>query len=89
MFLESGNFVRIQNLIVGYTLPTDVAQRLRLNANSRPRIYFNVQNLATFTKYSGFDPEVVGFGDPLARGVDDGLIYPNPRTVTFGFDLRF
>ena len=89
MFLESGDFVRIQNLIVGYTLPGSVAQRLRLNANTRPRIYFNVQNLATFTKYSGFDPEVVGFGDPLARGVDDGLIYPNPRTVTFGFDLRF
>ncbi len=88
-FLENGDFVRIQNLVVGYTLPGDVAQRLRLNTNSRPRIYVNAQNLATFTKYKGFDPEVVGFGDPLARGVDDGFIYPNPRTVTFGFDVRF
>jgi hypothetical protein len=49
----------------------------------------NLQNLYTFTKYSGFDPEVLGFGDPLARGVDDGLIYPNPRTITLGLDVRF
>jgi hypothetical protein len=31
----------------------------------------------------------LGFGNPLERGIDDGLIYPNPRTVSFGFDLRF
>ncbi len=89
MFLESGNFVRIQNIVLGYTVPGAVTRQLRLNTTSRPRIYVNVQNVATFTKYSGYDPEVVGFGDPLARGVDDGFIYPNPRTVTFGFDLRF
>ncbi|GJG87203.1 SusC/RagA family TonB-linked outer membrane protein [Gemmatimonadetes bacterium T265] len=89
MFLESGNFVRIQNIVVGYTLPNAVTRQLRLNTSARPRIYANVQNVATITKYSGYDPEVVGFGDPLARGVDDGFIYPNPRTVTFGFDVRF
>jgi len=53
-----------------------------------PRIYINVQNLYTFTGFSNWDPETLGFGDPLARGIDDGYIYPNPRTITFGLDLR-
>ena len=56
---------------------------------NRPRVYVNLQNLYTFTGYSGFDPEVLGFGNPLSRGIDDGLIYPNPRTITVGLDLRF
>ena len=64
-------------------------QRARFSGASSPRIYANLQNLYTFTKYSGYDPEVLGFGDPLARGIDDGLIYPNPRTVTFGLEVRF
>jgi hypothetical protein len=55
---------------------------------SQPRIYFNVQNLHTFTDYTGWDPEVLGFGNPLGRGIDDGAIYPNVRTITFGIDLR-
>jgi TonB-dependent starch-binding outer membrane protein SusC len=88
-WLEKGDFLRIQNLIVGYTLPARLTQRLGTAGRSEPRIYFNVQNLYTFTKYSGFDPEVLGFGDPLARGVDDGYIYPNARTITVGADLHF
>jgi hypothetical protein len=48
-----------------------------------------MQNLYTFTRYSGYDPEVFGFGNPLERGVDNGFIYPNARQVTFGFDVRF
>jgi hypothetical protein len=88
-WLESGNFVRLQNLILGYTLPTVFTERFGAGAVNSPRIYLNMQNLYTWTNYSGFDPEVVGFGDPLARGVDDGYIYPNPRTITFGLDFRF
>ncbi|HWJ24387.1 MAG TPA: SusC/RagA family TonB-linked outer membrane protein [Gemmatimonadaceae bacterium] len=88
-WLESGNFVRLQNIIVGYTLPPVFTQRFGLGATNQPRIYFNAQNVYTWTNYTGFDPEVLGFGDPLARGVDDGLIYPNARTFTFGLDLRF
>jgi TonB-linked SusC/RagA family outer membrane protein len=89
-WLESGSFVRFQNLIVGYTLPAGLFRGMgSAAARTQPRIYFNGQNLYTWTDYSGFDPEVLGFGDPLARGVDDGLIYPNPRTITIGLDLRF
>ena len=48
----------------------------------------NVQNLHTFTKFKNWDPEALGFGDPLSRGVDDGYIYPNVRTLSFGIDLK-
>jgi hypothetical protein len=88
-WLESGNFVRVQNLVFGYTIPERLLRAARMQGASSPRVYVNLQNLYTFTDYSGYDPEVLGFGDPLARGVDDGLLYPNPRQVTFGFDLRF
>ncbi|MEA2763046.1 MAG: hypothetical protein QOD47_2330 [Gemmatimonadaceae bacterium] len=85
-WLENGSYVRIQNVVIGYALPTTIAQRVGASAGSR--VYLNIQNLHTFTSYSNWDPEILGFGDPLARGIDDGFIYPNPRTITFGLDLR-
>lgn len=86
-WIENGSFVRIQNLLVGYTVPERVAARLGV-ASQRPRVYLNVQNLYTFTGYSGWDPEILGFGNPLGRGIDDGYIYPNVRTLTLGLDLH-
>ena len=62
-------------------------ERARLRTGA-PRIYINFQNLHTFTSYTGWDPEILGQADPLARGIDDGRIYPNVRTVSFGLDLR-
>jgi len=84
-WIESGNYTRLQNLIVGYTLPARLSQRFYTGST---RLYLNIQNLYTWTKYSNWDPEILGFGDPLARGIDDGFIYPNPRTFTVGLDLR-
>jgi len=92
-WIESGTFLRIQNLVVGYTLPTVLMERTGLGA-VQPRIYVNVQNLHTFTDFSNWDPETLGgslengLADPLARGIDDGRIFPNVRTITFGLDLR-
>jgi TonB-linked SusC/RagA family outer membrane protein len=86
-WLESGNFVRVQNLILGYTLPESAVRRLGLESAS-PRLYLNAQNLFTITNFSNWDPDVLGFNDPLARGVDDGYIYPNVRTLTFGLELQ-
>jgi TonB-linked SusC/RagA family outer membrane protein len=86
-WLESGNFVRVQNVILGYTLPSSLSQRLGLGARG-PRVYLNAQNLFTITNYSNWDPDVLGFNDPLARGVDDGFIYPNVRTITLGLELH-
>ncbi len=88
-WLEKGDFTRIQNIIVGYTLPQSVLQRLRVGSTRQPRIYVNAQNLYTFTKYTNWDPDVLGIGNALARGEDDGMTYPTPRTVTFGLDVRF
>ena len=86
-WIEDGSYWRIQNLVIGYTLPSSFMQRTGLRAGA-PRIYLNLQNLHTFTSYSGWDPEILGQADPLARGIDDGRIYPNVRTVSFGLDLR-
>jgi TonB-dependent starch-binding outer membrane protein SusC len=85
-WLENGSYTRIQNLVIGYALPQMLAQRVGASAGSR--VYLNIQNLHTFTSFSNWDPEILGFGDPLARGIDDGFIYPHPRTITFGLDLR-
>ena len=86
-WIEDGSYWRIQNLVLGYTLPDSFLRRTGLT-QSTPRIYLNIQNLHTFTSYSGYDPEILGQADPLARGLDDGRIYPNVRTVSFGLDLR-
>jgi TonB-dependent starch-binding outer membrane protein SusC len=87
-WIEDGSYIKVQNLVLGYTLPESMFRRTGLT-NATPRFYINVQNLHTFTSYSNWDPEVLGSGDPLARGVDDGRIFPNVRTVSFGLDLRF
>jgi TonB-linked SusC/RagA family outer membrane protein len=86
-WIEDGSYWRIQNLVLGYTLPSSMLDRTGLRSGV-PRIYLNIQNLHTFTSYSNWDPEILGFADPLARGIDDGRIFPNVRTISVGLDLR-
>lgn len=88
-WVEDGSFVRIQNLQVGYTLPDSWLSSTGLDAR-QARIYVNAQNLYTFTDYTGFDPEFVGFMSgvsSLERGIDFGRVYPQPRTFSIGIDL--
>jgi TonB-dependent starch-binding outer membrane protein SusC len=87
-WLEDGGYLRLQNIMIGYTLPGSVLSGLRLQRAERARVYVNMQNLHTFTDYTGWDPETLGHGNPLGRGIDDGGVYPNVRTVSFGVDLR-
>lgn len=93
-FIEDGSYLRIQNVTLGYTLPSDLTQRLNLR---RLRVYGTVQNVYTFTSYSGYDPEVGAVmssaardqglaNDPLLRGIDVGR-YPTPRTITVGVNI--
>lgn len=85
-FIEKGDYARIQNLTLGYTLPAEISSTLKL---SRLRIYATAQNLLTITKYKGYDPEIGSFNqDVLLTGVDNGR-YPSPRTFTFGVNLDF
>jgi TonB-linked SusC/RagA family outer membrane protein len=86
-WIENGSFVKIQNISLAYTLPATYLARFG-GPSISPKIYVNVQNLHTFTKFKNWDPEALGFGDPLSRGVDDGYIYPNVRTLSFGIDLK-
>ena len=86
-WIENGSFIKIQNIQIAYRLPASYLGRIG-GPTVSPKIYVNVQNLHTFTKFKNWDPEALGFGDPLSRGVDDGYIYPNVRTVSFGIDLR-
>lgn len=81
-YVEDGSFVKIKNLELGYSFPKSFAK----NAFTKVRIYMQVKNAYTFTKYSGFDPEISG--GILNTGVDLGA-YPQARSYNFGLDLRF
>ncbi|MBE8726996.1 SusC/RagA family TonB-linked outer membrane protein [Flavobacterium hungaricum] len=84
--IEDGSYLRIQNVTLGYSLPSDVISKIKL---TRLRIYASGQNLFTFTKYKGYDPEVGAYNqDALLSGVDNGR-YPVPRQITFGFNVEF
>ncbi|HLT52523.1 MAG TPA: hypothetical protein VKZ97_01440, partial [Flavobacteriaceae bacterium] len=85
-YIEDGSYLRIQNVTLGYSLPNDVTRRIGM---SRMRFYGSIQNLWTFTKYSGYDPEVGVYNqNALLMGVDNGR-YPTPRTFTLGLNVEF
>ncbi len=85
-WIEDGTFVRLQNVKLAYTLPVAMTQKARI---SRVQVYANIQNLATFTKYSGLDPQVGAFNQSsLMQNVDMGR-YPIPRVYTFGVNVDF
>lgn len=81
-FLKNGDFLKIQNLQIGYTLPKNVIDPLLL---SNLRVFAGVENLFTFTPYSAGDPEI-GTNNILQNGFDGGR-YPFPRTYVLGFTL--
>jgi len=80
-FIEDGSYLRIKNVTLGYTLPGSLAQKVRLNTL---RFYVTANNLLTFTKYSGFDPEI-GMDE---QGIDKGR-YPQARSVFVGLNVTF
>ncbi|SFD24431.1 SusC/RagA family TonB-linked outer membrane protein [Algibacter pectinivorans] len=83
-FLEDGDFVRLRNISLGYSLPKKVLNTLGL---SKCRFYVQGQNLITITDYSGFDPEVGGNG-LSTRGIDQGR-YPLSSQYRAGVQLQF
>lgn len=90
-WIESGSYVRLRNLEIGYMLPKSLLGRIGVTDS---RIFVSGQNLFTITKYSGLDPDVVGAEDPnyrnanLQPGVDNGN-YPSSRIITFGLNVGF
>ena len=85
-FLEDGSYARLKNLTLGYTLPSTLATRAHLRT---VRIYAQAQNLVTFTKYSGLDPEVSTFSGSNTSPGTDFFTYPQARTITGGVTLGF
>ncbi len=84
LYVQDADYLRINNITIGY----DFAKLIRCKAISQARLYAQVQNAFTFTKYDGMDPEI-GYGtDGWASGIDLGY-YPRPRTVLVGVNLKF
>ncbi|AWW29521.1 TonB-dependent receptor [Echinicola strongylocentroti] len=83
-FLEDGSYWRIRNITIGYTLPSSVMDKLKL---TKARVYATGMNPFTFTKYTGYDPEVGGNGIST-RGVDQGN-YPVSRRFIMGIQIQF
>lgn len=84
LYIQDGDYLRISNITVGY----DFAKLINLKAISQARLYFQVQNAFTFTKYDGMDPEI-GYGtSDWVSGIDLGY-YPRPRTYLIGVNLKF
>jgi TonB-linked SusC/RagA family outer membrane protein len=85
-FVEDGSYLKFKSIQVGYTLPKSLLAKARIN---NLRFYVQGENLFTFTKYTGMDPESVSTG-PLNKGVDfQGSLYPHAKSVNFGVNLNF
>ena len=83
-YLEPASFLRLKNLTVGYTVPTNISSKVGMK---NLRAYFSATNLFTLTKYSGLNPEV-NISSSTTPGVDNGN-YPLARTYTFGLNITF
>ncbi len=86
LYIEDGSYFRIQNISFAYNFPSRMLNKAYMQ---QLRLYVNIQNLHTWGKYSGYDPEVgCMYGDALMSGLDYGR-YPSPRIYTFGLNITF
>ena len=83
LYVCDGSYFRLKNITLGYTLPQNLTRKVCIE---RLRVYVQAENLATWTKYWGFDPEISSGATSL--GVDRG-IYPQARTFTIGANISF
>lgn len=83
-FVEDASFLRIQNIQLGYSIPTKFTDKIKIE---KVRLYASINNVYTFTKYRGFDP-AANSGNPISGGIDYGY-YPNPRTYMLGLNVNF
>jgi hypothetical protein len=82
--LEEAGYIRLQEVTLGYTLPSDIATRLKM---SQARIYLAGRNLVTWTEYSGYSPDMnTGGSDAGAASLAiDFYGYPFARSFSIGF----
>ncbi|MFK8039691.1 MAG: SusC/RagA family TonB-linked outer membrane protein [Crocinitomicaceae bacterium] len=95
-YVEDGSFLRLRNTQLGYSIPTKILKKAKIEGI---RIYVSANNLFTLTRYQGYDPDIGGGGDPgadfdsrarstLSGGVDYGL-YPQAKTFMGGIQITF
>jgi TonB-linked SusC/RagA family outer membrane protein len=84
-FVEDGSFLRGRNLLIGYTFPQSLIERIHLK---NLRIYGSVQNFLVLTKYNGYDPEVSDASQSFSQGITV-FGYPKPCTFTVGLNVNF
>jgi TonB-dependent starch-binding outer membrane protein SusC len=85
-YIEDASYLRLRDVTLGYTIPTNSLKSLFKDNVSSLRVYLTAQNLLTFTGYKGYDPEVSG--NIFDRGVDRGQ-YPQARTFMLGVQVGF
>ncbi|WP_159469688.1 TonB-dependent receptor [Dyadobacter sp. 3J3] len=88
LFVEKGDFLRLKNMTLGYTVPKTVISKLKM---SQARVYVTGQNIITFTKYTGLNPEIgyAAGGQKYSQLNVDYAQYPLARTWTIGATLSF
>ena len=84
-WIENGNFLKISNIQIGYTLPRDITKKLMIQ---NARVYVAVQNLCTISPYTKYGDPEVGQGNVIYTGLDTGR-YATPRTFQCGINLTF
>ena len=87
-YIEDGSYIRLKNISLGYTFPKSIIKKIHLD---NLRVYCNLQNVVTLTKYDGYDPEIGASttdANGYVFGLDNGR-YPSPFTCTFGVNLSF
>lgn len=83
-YIQNGSYLRLKNVVLGYNFSNELLNNIHVK---QVRIYVSAQNLATWTKYKGYDPEVSTFEqNNLAQGIDYGS-YPNYRTFLVGLNV--
>jgi hypothetical protein len=80
-YVEDGSYIKLKNIQLGYTFPANITKKIF----SKLRVYAQVKNAFSLTKYTGFDPEIAG--GILDTGIDRGA-YPQARTYSFGIDIK-
>ena len=84
-YIEDGSFVRLKTISLGYTFPKKIIKHLQL---SNLKVYVSGSNLLTWTKYTGFDPEITSGDNTVSQGTDSG-IYPVSRSFNAGINITF
>lgn len=87
-WIEDGSYLRLKNLMIGYTIPAENLGSWTRNTISSFRIYVSSQNLVTFTGYKGWDPEIGSKNTTLTNGIDYGQ-YPSARSFQVGIQVGF